>query len=215
MVLLLWQNRAGHRHCLFLAGEPRSFVSPATVYADANRIWPVCGVAIYNSPRVLHYNNSYILELYSAWLPADNVRNRTAILPTLWMTLVFVLHVHMVGLNSRSRLPILEWLYSADMLRKVLVLVFCGEACFALREISMVSNMRVNSSSNEPSYTSSVYGHRCWIGKSCFLPCSCQTVCPCGFSGLYFLVCPVSSVHRFRWNIIGNWQDLVISHCPC
>lgn len=131
------------------------------------------------------------------------------------MALIFVLHVHMVGLNSRSRLPMLEQLYSADMWRKVLELVFWREACLALRERSMLSNMRVNSSSNEPGYASSDHGHRSWIGKLCFLPCSCQTVSPCGFSDWYFLVCPLSGVHRFRWNIIGNRPDLVISHCPC
>lgn len=132
MVLFLWQNRIGHRHRLILEGEARSPISPATVYADANRIWPVCGVAIYNSPWVLPYNSSYILELNSACFPADNVRNRTALLSTLWMALIYVLHVHMFGLNYRSRLPILEWLYRADMRRKVLELVFWGEACLAL-----------------------------------------------------------------------------------
>ena len=76
----------------------------------------------------------------------------------------------------------LEQLYSADMWRKDLEMVFWGEACLALRERSMVSNTRVYLSSNEPSYASSDHGHRSWIGKSCFLPCSCQTVSLCGFS---------------------------------
>ena len=121
----------------------------------------------------------------------------------------------MVGLNSRSRLPMLEQLYRADMRRKVLELVFWGEACLALWERSMVSNMRVNSSSNEPGYASSDHGHRSWIGKSRFLPCSCQAFSSCGFSGWYFLVCPLSSVHRFRWNVIGSRLDLNILYCPC
>ena len=131
------------------------------------------------------------------------------------MALIFVLHVHMVGLNSRSRLPILEQLYSADMWRKVLELVFWREACLALRERSMLSNTRVNSSSNEPVYASSDHGHRSWIGKSCFLQYSCQTVSLCGFSDWYFLVCPFSSVHRFRWNIMGTDRTWPFSYCPC
>lgn len=61
-----------------------------------------------------------------------------------------------------------------------------GRSVFSFVERSMVSNTWVNSSSNEPSYTSSVHGHRCWVGKSCFLPCPFQTFSPCGFSGLYF-----------------------------